>query len=103
MLNLPSLAGSSQVANKENFKAADKESSKATGKEKFQPPLPVTERPMPKKQGSWWIVGKTDPIDTDGKLSSDVIVAKTKIVAEPQPGLPSVAETGKVLCSLRHI
>ncbi|KAI5118712.1 hypothetical protein M0805_004512 [Coniferiporia weirii] len=38
----------------------------------------VSERPMPKKQGSWWVIGKTDSSsEKDDKSNSELVVAKT--------------------------
>ena len=53
--------------------------------------MPITKRPLPKKQGSWWVMGKSDSPDTIPS-SSEVVVAKSSSVVSSSvrstPSLP---------------
>jgi hypothetical protein len=41
-------------------------------------PPPVSERPSPKKQGSWWVIGRSDKEDKEDESSTEIVVAKAK-------------------------
>ncbi|KAL5479074.1 hypothetical protein ACEPAI_2362 [Sanghuangporus weigelae] len=84
------MTGNKHVWNWKKFKIAVQNIgwSSPSPKSKTLSP-PVSERPMPKKQGSWWVIGRADSSDKDkenekekgkGKAKSDtsseVVVAK---------------------------
>lgn len=54
---------------------APKQISKQASK---QTPEPVSQRPTPKKAGSWWILGKSDKSDKEDESCAEVVVAKSK-------------------------
>ena len=60
---------------------------------------PASERPTPKKQGSWWIVGRSNSDKEKGEPT--LVVAKTK---NPDQMPTAAAEAGEllgvVLCTL---
>ncbi|EJD05245.1 uncharacterized protein FOMMEDRAFT_18852 [Fomitiporia mediterranea MF3/22] len=81
------MTGKENVWNWKKFKIAVQNigwSSQSPKSKTVSPP--VTERPMPKKQGSWWVIGKSDS-DKDkehnekdkssSSSSTEVVVAKT--------------------------
>ena len=39
---------------------------------------PISERPMPKKQGSWWVIGRSTSGDKDSKDAKDAKDSKDK-------------------------
>ncbi|KAH8108356.1 hypothetical protein DFH11DRAFT_1691535 [Phellopilus nigrolimitatus] len=80
------MTGNKHVWNWKKFKIAVQNigwSSPSPKSKTLNPP--VTERPMPKKQGSWWVIGKATDTEKDKeKTSSEVIVAKN-VTAQPVP------------------